>query len=71
MLQVMSLQGWSSLAKLERIEHPVLVVTGDDDPLMPPANGYIMARCMRNARLHVPDGATVLGPVAALFANVR
>jgi hypothetical protein len=33
-----------------------LVVTGDDDPLMPPANGYILARRMRNARLHVVEG---------------
>jgi pimeloyl-ACP methyl ester carboxylesterase len=55
-MQVMSLQRWSSLSKLSRIEQPTLVVAGDDDPLMRPANGYILARRIPNARLHVAAG---------------
>jgi poly(3-hydroxyoctanoate) depolymerase len=56
MLQVMALQGWSSLSRLSQIEHPTLVVVGDDDPLMRPANGYILARHIPDARLHVAHG---------------
>jgi poly(3-hydroxyoctanoate) depolymerase len=55
-MQVMSLQRWSSLAKLSRIEAPTLVVAGDDDPLMRPANGYILARRIPGARLQVAAG---------------
>jgi pimeloyl-ACP methyl ester carboxylesterase len=53
MLQVTALSGWSSLPLLSRIQAPALVVNGDDDPLMPLPNAYILARYIRNARLHV------------------
>ncbi len=56
MLQVMSLQGWSSLSRLAQIDAPTLVVVGDDDPLMRPANGYILARQIPGARLHIATG---------------
>lgn len=56
MLQVMSLQGWSSLSRLAQIDAPTLVVSGDDDPLMRPANGYILARHIPGARLRIATG---------------
>ena len=56
MLQVTALSGWSSLPVLSRIQCPTLVVTGDDDPLMPMANAYILARRIPNARLRVMPG---------------
>jgi poly(3-hydroxyoctanoate) depolymerase len=56
MLQVMALQNWSSLSRLAQIDAPTLVVSGDDDPLMRPANGYILARHIPGARLHIATG---------------
>jgi pimeloyl-ACP methyl ester carboxylesterase len=56
MLQVTALGAWSSLPVLSKITAPTLVVTGDDDPLMPMPNAYILARRIANARLHVAAG---------------
>jgi pimeloyl-ACP methyl ester carboxylesterase len=56
MLQVTALGAWSSLPLLSRIEAPALVVTGDDDPLMPMPNAYLLARRIPDARLHVAAG---------------
>lgn len=54
--QVASLATWSGLPLLGRIEHPVLVVAGDDDPLSPIANAKLLAHLLPNARLRViPD----------------
>jgi pimeloyl-ACP methyl ester carboxylesterase len=38
------------------IHQPALVVTGDDDPIVPAANSRILAACLPNARLHVVRG---------------
>lgn len=54
--QIMALSTWTSLAWLERIEAPTLVLTGDDDPLVPMANSYLLARRIRRARLVVAPG---------------
>jgi fatty-acyl-CoA synthase len=54
--QLVSLTGWSSLPLLGSIEHPVLVVAGDDDPLTPLANSMLIAHMTPNGRLLViPD----------------
>jgi poly(3-hydroxyoctanoate) depolymerase len=53
--QVSSL-GWTTLPLLHRIAHPALVVTGDDDPLVPPANAMLLARRLRDARVLVAPG---------------
>ena len=47
---------WSSLPYLHRISQPVLVMTGDDDPIIRVINGRILARLIPNARLHVIRG---------------
>lgn len=54
--QVVALMWWSSLHWLSEIEAPTLVVTGDDDPLVPSVNSYILASRIPEARLVVsPD----------------
>jgi pimeloyl-ACP methyl ester carboxylesterase len=54
--QMLSLMTWSGLPLLSRIEHPVLVVAGDDDPLTPVANGMLLASMLPNGRLLVCAG---------------
>jgi poly(3-hydroxyoctanoate) depolymerase len=38
------------------IPHRTLVLTGDDDPIVPVQNSRILAACLPNARLHVVRG---------------
>jgi len=54
--QLSAIVGWSSLPYLHRIQQPVLVLTGDDDPIIRVINGRILARLIPNARLHVVPG---------------
>lgn len=54
--QMSAMAGWSSLPYLHRIRQPVLVMTGDDDPIIRVVNGRILARLIPNARLHVLRG---------------
>jgi pimeloyl-ACP methyl ester carboxylesterase len=43
MYQMMSLMGWSSLPWLHLLQQPTLVIAGQDDPIVPPMNGQIIA----------------------------
>ena len=45
--------GWSSLPWLRTIQRPALVLAADDDPIVPLANGRLIARLLPQARLHV------------------
>lgn len=54
--QLAVLSAWSSLPWLDQISTPTLVVTGDDDPLVPPANSYLIASRLRRARLFRAPG---------------
>lgn len=54
--QISALSSWSSLPWLHRITVPTLVVTGDDDPLVPPANSFLLASRIPRARLFVAHG---------------
>jgi pimeloyl-ACP methyl ester carboxylesterase len=47
---------WSSLPWLHRLRQPTLVVHGDDDPIVPLANGRLIARLIPDARLRVVNG---------------
>jgi pimeloyl-ACP methyl ester carboxylesterase len=74
MLQTMALGGWSSLPVLSRIQAPTFVVTGDDDPLMPLPNAYLLARRIPNARLHVAVGEghlLLMDEHSSAFAPIR
>jgi pimeloyl-ACP methyl ester carboxylesterase len=48
------LSGWWSLPW--SVPHPALVLTGDDDPIVPAQNSQILAACLPAARLHVVRG---------------
>lgn len=41
---------WTTLPVLSRITHPTLVVAGDDDPLVPPANAFLLTHRLPCAR---------------------
>jgi poly(3-hydroxyoctanoate) depolymerase len=55
-MQMMATVGWTSLPFLRRIHQPTLVIAGDDDPIVPLANGRMLARLIPHARLHVVNG---------------
>jgi poly(3-hydroxyoctanoate) depolymerase len=56
LLQLAAGAGWSSLPFLRRIGQPTLVLTGDDDPIIPVFNGRLLARLIPDARLQVVRG---------------
>jgi poly(3-hydroxyalkanoate) depolymerase len=59
--QLYAVSGWSSLPWLRCVEHPTLVIHGDDDPLVPFVNAQTIAELMPNARLLVaPDAGHLL-----------
>lgn len=47
---------WTTLPLLWAIGQPTLVISGDDDPLIPVANARILAGLIRRSRLHVYAG---------------
>lgn len=62
------------------IPHRTLVLTGDDDPIVPVQNSRILAACLPNARLHVVrggghlvvfDSADLVAPVIEDFLGSR
>jgi poly(3-hydroxyalkanoate) depolymerase len=57
--QLAASTGWSSLPFLRLIRQPVLVVAGDDDPIIPVVNARIMARLLPDARLHLYRGGHI------------
>jgi poly(3-hydroxyoctanoate) depolymerase len=54
--QMYAITGWTSLPWLHRLRQPTLVLSGDDDPIVPLINGRILACRMPHARLHVVRG---------------
>ncbi len=54
--QIAALRRWTSLPWLHRLPHPVLVLSGDDDPIIPLANGRLLASRIPRGRLHVVRG---------------
>ncbi len=68
---------WTSLPFLGLIRQPTLVLTGDDDPIIPVINGRILARLIPHAELHIYRGghvelvteASALVPVITRFLS--
>jgi len=52
-MQLLGTLGWSSLPFLSRIPHDTLVISGDDDPLVPVVNAETLARRIPRARLEI------------------
>jgi poly(3-hydroxyalkanoate) depolymerase len=77
LLQLLAGVGWSSLPALPLIRQPVLILAGDDDPIIPLVNARIMERLLPRAQLHVfCDGhlglvtsADDLAPLVAEFVR--
>jgi poly(3-hydroxyalkanoate) depolymerase len=51
--------GWTSLPVLPLLRQPTLVLSGDDDPIIPLVNARVLARLIPRARLHVYHGGHV------------
>lgn len=54
-LQLLAMTGWTSVPWLWRLPQPTLVMSGTDDPLIPVANAYLLARLIPNATLDLVD----------------
>jgi poly(3-hydroxyoctanoate) depolymerase len=54
--QLYAIAGWTSLPWLHRLRQQTLIIAGDDDPIVPIANGRILSRLIPAARLHVVPG---------------
>ena len=54
-LQLMAGFGWSSLPWLQSLAQPTLVMAGTDDPIVPIANGRILAKLIPDARMVTID----------------
>jgi pimeloyl-ACP methyl ester carboxylesterase len=55
--QLCAIARWSSLPWLHELSQPTLVVTGDDDPVVPLGNARLLAARLPDSRLHVVPGA--------------
>ena len=51
--QMLAISTFTTLPNLHRIQAPTLVITGDDDPLVPIVNARVLARRIPGAVLHV------------------
>jgi poly(3-hydroxyoctanoate) depolymerase len=56
-MQLLGIVGWTSRPFLSSIAHDTLVISGDEDPLVPMANSELLASCMPNATLEIVKGA--------------
>ncbi len=76
-LQLAAGAGWTSVPFLPLLRQPTLIVSGDDDPIIPLVNARMMRRLIRDSHLHVFHGghlglvteAAQLGPVVAGFLS--
>jgi len=67
--------GWTSIPFLPLVRQPTLIMSGDDDPIIPLANARLMHRLIPDSRLHVYHGghlglvteAAQLAPVVNQF----
>jgi pimeloyl-ACP methyl ester carboxylesterase len=56
-LQMLAGVGWTSAHWLPALRQPTLVMMGTDDPIIPVANGRLLAKLIPNARLvTIADG---------------
>ena len=51
MNQLAAIAGWTSIHWLHKLQQPTLILAGTDDPLVPLANGKILAARIPNSRL--------------------
>jgi poly(3-hydroxyalkanoate) depolymerase len=54
--QIAAGTGWTSAHYLARLRQPVLLIAGDDDPIIPLVNVKLMARLLRSPTVHIVRG---------------
>lgn len=54
--QILAGAGWTSAHYLPRLRQPVLLIAGDDDPIIPTVNARLMAMLLRNGTVHIVHG---------------
>ncbi|WP_375210300.1 alpha/beta fold hydrolase [Hyphomonas jannaschiana] len=54
--QLLAFIGWSSLPFIRFLKMPSLVIMGDEDTIVPVANGHILRMALPNSRLHIVEG---------------
>ena len=57
MRQMEAVMGHDTHERLASVAHPCLIMTGDEDVLVPPANAQVLADRLPNARLVLLPGA--------------
>src|SRR5215472_6942455 len=75
--QLLAGVGWTSIPWLAALEHPTLVLAGDDDPVVPVVNARLMHRLLRRSTLHIYPGGhleliaspSLLAPVVEKFLD--
>jgi poly(3-hydroxyalkanoate) depolymerase len=69
--QLLAGVGWTSLLFLPLVRQPTLIMSGEDDPIIPPINARIMHRLLPNSWLHTyPDGHLGLVTLASELGDV-
>src|SRR5499426_1980792 len=70
-LQLIAGAGWSSLPWLRLLHQPTLILAGTDDPIVPLANGRILAKLIPDARMvTIDDGHLFLVTSASQSAKL-
>ncbi|MGW4523953.1 alpha/beta fold hydrolase [Amycolatopsis sp. NPDC004378] len=54
--QIVAGAGWTSAWYLPKLRQRVLLVAGDDDPIIPAVNAKLMARLLRHGTVHIVSG---------------
>jgi poly(3-hydroxyalkanoate) depolymerase len=69
--QMLGSMGWTSMPWLPFLRQPTLILSGDDDPLVPPINAKIMHRLIPRSKLYIfHDGHLGLGTSAKELAPI-
>ena len=58
-LQLLAGTGWTSVPFLPLLGQRTLVLTGDDDPIIPVANGRLLSRLIRHSELELYPGGHI------------
>jgi len=54
--QILAGAGWTSAYYLPRLRQHVLLIAGDDDPIIPAVNARLMAKLLRHGTVHIVRG---------------
>jgi poly(3-hydroxyalkanoate) depolymerase len=69
--QMLASAGWTSLPWISCIRQPTLIMSGDDDPIVPPINAKILHHLIPHSKLYIfHDGHLGLGTKAKELSQV-